>query len=406
MPEFSYVGVNRAGKKVEGKVSVDTEGDLRMLLRSQGVRPTKIQKVNLLQRDLGKIIGGKSSTKLRLEELAVLTRQLQVLIESGVPLVQSLEVLGEQANTSGMQALLFGIKDRVSSGNFLWESLSAYPATFPKLYISLVRAGESSGSLDIVLKRLSRYLEDTARLVKTLKSASIYPIIVLTLGLGVTSGMLLFVVPKFEEMLKSNGAQLPWITQTLMDLSHWMSNNMLMIFGGLGGGIFLLHRYLNTDEGRAQFQKAVFNAPVFGIIIQKGAMARFSRTLQTLLSSGVNLLDAIDICRETVDNVVLEEAILQIRNQISAGKTLGAITSAQKVIPKMASQMIVVGETTGNLDKMLDKIAEFYEEDVETAVAGLSKLIEPALIVILGVMVGGTLLAVYLPMFQSGGAIN
>jgi len=406
MPEFTYVGVNRAGKKVEGKVNVDTEGDLRMLLRSQGVRPTKIQKVNLLQRDLGKILGGKSSTKLRLEELAVLTRQLQVLIESGVPLVQSLEVLGEQANTQGLQTLLFGIKDKVSSGNFLWESLSAYPATFPKLYISLVRAGESSGSLDIVLKRLSRYLEDTARLIKTLKSASIYPTIVLTLGIGVTAGMLLFVVPKFEDMLKSNGAELPWITQTLMDASHWMSNNMVVIFGSLFGAIFLIYRYLHTEEGRAQFQKATFNAPIFGIIIQKGAMARFARTLQTLISSGVNLLDAVEICRETVDNVVLEEAIAQMRAQISAGKTLGAITSTQKVIPKMASQMIVVGETTGNLDKMLDKIAEFYEEDVETAVAGLSKLIEPILIVVLGVLVGGTLLAVYLPMFQSGGAVQ
>ena len=404
MPQFQYQGVDKAGKKVSGLLEAGTEGDLRLVLRSQGVRPTKINKAGLLEADLGKALFSGGSGSVPIGDLVTFTRQLQVLISSGVPIVQALDVLTEQTAHTTLKNAIITIKSRVSSGSFFWEALSAYPKIFPKLFISLMRAGEASGSMDPMLKRLSRYMEDNDRLKRILKSAMMYPIIVVCIGAGVVSILLIFVIPKFEDMLKGAGQELPLPTQIVINASHFMADNILVILGVLGGLIYMGRQYSQSPEGRAFIDRAFFRAPLFGDLMQKGAVARFSRTMQTLLASGVNLIDAIDICKATVDNAVLEDAIGTIRSEVESGKTLGAVVGKLGVFPRMSVQMIAVGESTGNLDKMLEKVADFYESEVEISINGLTKLIEPLVLVFLGGTVGGILIAMYLPIFKLAAA--
>jgi len=402
MSEFVYSGVDKAGKKVNGKLDAPTEGDLRMTLRTMGVRPTKISKANALNQDLGNMF--KSARGMSSEQLVAFTRQLQVLMSSGVPVVQALEVLSEQADVGAARDMVNAIREKVTGGSYLWEALNAYPKTFPRLYVALIRAGESAGAMDQMLKRLSRYIEDSERLKKMIKGAMMYPIIVLSIGAAVISLLLIFVIPRFETLLTSAGQELPLPTKIVLVMSHKMVSNAHFILVGGGIGIYLLVRYIKSQEGRNFIDRLTFRAPIFGNLLQKSGVARFARTLQTLLASGVNLIDAIDICKATIDNIVLEEAVAKIRAEVEAGKTLGGVVGRLNVFPKMAVQMISVGESTGNLDKMLEKIADFYEEEVEVIVGGMTKLIEPIVLVFLGGSVGGMLIAMYLPIFKIAGA--
>lgn len=405
MPEYVYQGVDRSGKKISGKMDVPGEGDLRMALREMGIRPTRIQKssTSLNSNFLNIFKGGLRNVPI--EVLVIFTRQLQLLIGSGIPIVQGLEILSGQTEHSTMRSIIMALQEKIAQGSYMWEALSAYPQVFPKLYVSLIRAGEVSGSIDQMLKRLSRYLEDADRIKKMIKSAMMYPLIVMGIGIGVISLMLVFVIPKFEEMLTQSGQALPLPTQIVIESSHYLAKNIFYIIGILGFGTYLVIRYIKSDEGRAVRDRILFRMPLFGNLMQKGGIARFSRTMQTLLVSGVNLIDAIDICKMTVDNAVLEDAISKIRSEVEAGKTLGMVISRLDVFPKMAVQMITVGESTGNLDKMLEKVADFYETEVENTVAGLSKLIEPIVLVFLGGTVGGMLISMYLPIFKlAGGA--
>lgn len=405
MPEYKYEGVDKSGKRVKGQLNAATEGDLRVLLRGQGIRPVRIALASLAQRDLGSIFSG-GATNITAEEVLHFTRQLQVLIGSGVPLVQALDILGDQASSANLRNLCTGVKNRVSEGSFLWEALSTYPKSFPRLYLALVRAGESSGALDQMLRRLSSYLEDNDRLKKLLKSAMMYPAIVISIGGIVIAAMLIFVIPKFEELIKQNGGELPGPTQFVIDASHFMGQWWYAIIGG-GIAIYVaVSRFYATQEGRIMFDRATFRAPLFGPLMQKGGTARFTRTLATLLSAGVSLLDAIDICKQTIDNAVLEEAVGRVRTEIEQGKGLSQVFSKLEVFPKMAVQMMAVGENTGQLDKMLEKVADFYEAEVEALVGGLTKLIEPFILVFLGGTVGGMMIAMYLPIFKMGDSIK
>ncbi|MEK6579464.1 MAG: type II secretion system F family protein [Bdellovibrionota bacterium] len=405
MAEFVYTGVDKQGKRVTGKLNVNSEGDLRMVLRSQGIRPSRITKPSLGKQDIGALLKIGVST-VPPQVLVVVTRQLQVLISSGIPLVQGIEVLAEQSVNPTMKNVLNMIKDRVSQGGYLWEAIAAYPSVFPKLYIALIRAGEASGNLDQMLKRLSRYLEDADRLKKMVKGAMIYPIVVISIGTAVIGLMMVFVIPKFEEILKQSNQELPLPTKMVLDASHFIVNNILYIIGGIFGGIYAIKSFVKTKEGRMLKDRFVFSSPIFGQLTQKAGVARFSRTLQTLLGSGINLIDAIDICQATIDNAVLEESVGRIRKDLEKGQTLGGVVGKLSVFPKMASQMISVGEATGNLDKMLEKVADFYEADVEALVAGMSKMIEPLVLVFLGGTVGGLMIAMYLPIFKLAGGVN
>ncbi|MCC7441223.1 MAG: type II secretion system F family protein [Bdellovibrionales bacterium] len=400
--EFQYRGVDKKGRKVEGKVDAPNEGEVRMILRGQGIRPTGISKVSALNTDLGSLLGG--SGKVSIEGLVVFTRQLHVLISSGVPLVQSLEVLQDQMTDRALKSILSAVKEKVSGGAFLWEALSTYPKAFPRIYLALIRAGESSGAMDTMLKRLSTYLEDADRIRKMLKSAMTYPIVVISIGIGVVFAMLAFVIPKFEELLTSAGQELPGPTKFVIDASHFVVGNFFYLVTGTIALVYVINRYVKSDEGRAVMHRVLFRAPLFGNLTQKAGVARFCRTMSTLLSSGVTLVDAIDICRMTIDNTVLEDAVSKIRADVESGKTLGAVVGKISVFPRMAVQMITVGETTGNLDRMMDKVADFYEQEVEQIVGGMSKLIEPFVLVFLGGAVGGLMIAMYLPIFKLAGS--
>lgn len=403
MAEFTYSGVNKSGRRVQGTIEASTEGDLRMILRSQGIRPTEIRKGSK-GNQTGLQLFANRSGYVPVKQLVTLTKQLQVLLSSGVPIVQAIEVLAEQASGKGIRDVLISVKEKVSAGSYLNEAIGAYPKAFPRLYVALVKAGEISGSLDQMLKRVGRYLEDTERLRRIIKSALIYPIVVIAVAIGVMALMLIYVIPKFADLLRGTGQELPLPTRFVMNLSDFFVKNFFFIFVGIGVGIALLIRYIRTPEGKAFFDQALFKFPLFGELMQKAGTARFSRTMQTLLASGVNLLDAIDICKETIDNRVLEGAVGRIRSDIEAGKALGASIDRLNVFPKMAVQMISVGETTGNLDKMLEKVADFYETEVEAVVQNLTRMIEPLLLVGLGGMVGGLLIAMYLPIFKMAGS--
>jgi type IV pilus assembly protein PilC len=414
MTEFLYRGVDRAGKRVDGKLDVGSEGELRMALRTLGVRPTNIRRAGQSEEgDIFALLSGKKSKKngvvnvsgVPIQIIVLFTRQMQLLISSGIPLVQALDMLADQTTHAGMRAVVGAIKDKVSGGSYLWESMSAYPGVFPNLYVALMRAGESSGAMDSMLKRLSKYLEDEDRLKRMIKSAMMYPAIVTLIGIAVISGMLVFVIPKFETMLKSGGQELPGPTQFVINMSHGLQDHFWVIGGGVVATYFLAQRFFKTPDGRALKDRFVFNSPIFGVLAQKSGIARFSRTLQTLLMAGVNLIDAIDICKRASDNAVLEGAIGTIRVEIEGGKTLGTVLMKMSVFPKMAAQMILVGESTGNLDKSLEKIADFYESDVEVLVGGMTKMIEPIVLVVLGGAVGGMLIAMYLPIFKMAGAV-
>ncbi len=401
MPQFAFRGVDRDGKKREGRLEANSEGELRMLLREQGIRPLRISQSGVMGRDLSSFFGPKGS--MNLQQLIVFTRQLQALISSGIPIVQGLEILTDQFDEKGPKTVLAAMRDRVSSGSFLWESMAGFPKAFPKMYVSLIRAGESSGSVDTMLKRLSRYLEDEDRLRKLIKGAMIYPIGVISVGIGVITLMLVFVIPKFEEMLVQNGQTLPGPTQFVIDASHFLVANVYLIVG-TGIAIFVAAtHFFKTPAGRAMRDRFVFRLPLFGTLMQKAGTAKFARTMSTLLSSGVNLIDGVDICRSTIGNAVLEDAVGTIRAEVEGGKTLGSVVGKLGVFPKMACQMISVGEGTGSLDKMLEKVADFYEEEVENTVSGMTKLIEPIIIVVLGGAVGGMMIAMYLPLFKSAG---
>jgi len=404
MPEFQYQGVDKAGKKVMGKLNVPTEGDLRMALRGQGIRPVRISKVSGMNRDLGSMISGSGGGSVPHEALVAFTRQLNVLITSGIPIVQGLEILYDQTTNKNMKTIVGAMKERVAQGSYFWESLGAFPKAFPRLYVALIRAGETSGSVDQMLKRLSRYLEDADRLRKMVKGAMMYPTIVVLVGVGVIAMMLTFVIPKFEELLKSSGQELPGPTQFVLNLSHFMTSNIVYIVAGTIATAVMSVKYVKSTEGKATIDRILFKAPVFGNIMRKAGTARFARTMQTLLASGVNLIDAVEICKATVDNAVIEAAVAKIRAEIEAGKTFGMVITKLKIFPDMAVQMITVGESTGNMDQMLDKVADFYEEEVETLVAGLTKMIEPIILVFLGGTVGGLLIAMYLPIFKLAGS--
>lgn len=405
MPEFNYVGTDRDGNKVSGKMDVPSEGELRMILRAQGVRPTQVSKVSLLNADLGLILRGGVRVVPR-DILVTMTRQLQVLINSGVPLVQALSILSEQVPDPSTQTIVLSVREKVSSGSFFWEALAAYPQSFSKIYIALIRAGESSGSLDVMLDRLSIYLEKAEKLRKLLKSAMFYPLMVTSIGVSVISIIMIFVIPRFESMIKSMGSQMPPATQALIDTSRYMAANWYWLFGAVFAVIYLLKKYATSNEGREIFDRVAIRLPMFGELIKKAAIARFSRTMSTLLSSGVNIVDAIEVAQSTMNNAVIEGALRDLRASIEEGKTMGMVLSQIDIFPKMAVQMVTVGESTGNLDQMLGKTADFYEDEVETMVSGLSKLIEPIILVVLGGAVGGIMICLYLPLFTMGAGVK
>lgn len=401
MAQFSYVATNKEGARVKGVIDAPNEAEVRVLLRAQSLRPVRITKSGALDVDIMKL---PMFSRVSNDDIILFTRQLSILLSSGVPLVQGLEVIAQQMQNAAMKRICLAIKEKVTGGSFLWEAMKSYNEVFSDLYVSMVRAGESAGALDTILKRLIKYLDDANRLKKLVRGAMVYPIAVVLVGIAVVMVMLIWVIPKFEELLVSSGQELPMPTQVVIDASHFAQENFLYMIGGSAVGFYLLKRYLKTPEGRAFFDHIVMKVPTFGPIILKVAVARFARTMQTLLSSGINLLDALDICRDAIGNKSIAEMLGKIRADVEQGKSLAAVMSKISLFPHMVVQMVTVGETTGNLDKMLERAAEFYEEDVQNFVNNISKLIEPFVLVFLGGLVGGLMIAMYLPIFKLAGS--
>ncbi len=397
MPTFAFSGRTRTGQSVTGERVADTMDGAMALLRREQIVVTKIDPSKARAEAKAKPPKGKS---VPAKNLAIFTRQFSVMIDAGLPLVQCLDILGKQEPNKHFSAVILKVREDVEAGAALADSMKRHPKTFDALYSNMIAAGEAGGILDTILKRLATYIEKNVKLKGDVKSAMIYPVAVIVIATLVVGAILWKVIPTFASLFQGLGAQLPLPTRIVMAASDivvawgWL---MLIIVGAAG---YMVNRYYATDGGRHMIDRIMLKTPVLGNIIRKVSVARFCRTLSTLLASGVPILDGLDITARTSGNAIIEDAILLTRSGIERGETISGPLKETNVFPSMVVQMINVGETTGALDAMLSKIADFYEEEVDSAVAGMLTLLEPIMIAFLGVVVGGIVIAMYMPIFD------
>ena len=398
MPTFAFSGRTRSGETVTGERVGDTIDAVVAMLRREQVLVTKVTPVKAKADAAPK--KGKLGKSASAQSLAIFTRQFSVMIDAGLPLVQCLEILGTQDPDPNFGATILQVRADVENGQSLADAMRKHPKSFDALFTNMVAAGEAGGILDTILKRLATYIEKAVKLKSQVKSAMVYPIAVIVIA-GVVVGAILWkVIPTFAGLFASLGAELPLPTRIVIELSNLLVRFGWMLLVGLGALGWGFKVYYSTEKGRHVVDAIVLKLPVLGLIMRKIAVARFCRTLATLIASGVPILDGLDITARTSGNAVVEDAILATRKSIEGGNTIAQPLRETNVFPSMVVQMIGVGETTGALDTMLGKIAEFYEEEVDTAVAGLLTLLEPIMIAFLGVIVGGIVIAMYLPIFD------
>lgn len=400
MPKFQWEATTRSGEVRRGMVEAADEAAVQNRLRADQLTPRKIKKQSAaLQISIGSPVTPK--------ELQIFTRQLATMIDAGLPLVQCIDILANQCENQIFQTKLFQVKAAVEQGSSFSDALRKHPKIFDELYVNLVGAGEVGGILDTILNRLAQYIEKAVKLKRQLKSALIYPVAILVVAIGVIAVMLGKVIPTFEAMYKNfEGAKLPKPTLVVIGISNSFINMWwlwLLIVVGLATLITLGVR---TARGRQVLDRVILRAPIMGPVMRKIIVARFTRTLGTLLTSGVPILDALDICAKTSGNVVVAGAIQHTRAKISEGQDMAGPLGETGVFPSMVTQMIGVGEQTGAMDQMLQKIADFYEDEVDVAVAGMTALIEPVMMAFLGVVVGGLIIAMYLPVFELAGNVQ
>ncbi len=400
MAKFSWEGTTRTGEVRRGTMEAADEAAVLNRLRADAINPKKVKKARAE-------IHIKFGTGVTADDLKLFTRQLAVMVDAGLPLVQALDILATQNANVHFAKVLFSVKSSVEQGSTFSEALRKHPKVFDELYVNLVAAGEVGGILDAILNRLAIYIEKAVKLKSQLKSALVYPIAILVVAAGVIAVMMLKVIPQFEEMYKDfPGAKLPKPTQVVIGMSNSFISAWYYILGGIFAFFFVSGALLRTEKGKDLFHAAVLRLPVIGPVIRKIVVARFTRTLGTLLSSGVPILDSLEICAKTSGNRVVMRAIMHARAKISEGQDLAGPLTETDVFPSMVVQMIGVGEQTGAMDTMLNKIADFYEDEVDTAVGNLTALIEPIMMAFLGVVVGGLLIAMYMPIFELAGNID
>ena len=395
---FVWEGTDRKGKKVKGKSMATNEAAVRADLRRQGVVPSRIKKQ-------GKSMfgGGGSITPL---DIAIFSRQLATMLSAGIPLVQSFEIVGSGHENAAMQKLIMAIKGDVEGGSSLTESLAKHPLYFDDLFINLVEAGEQAGALETLLDKIATYKEKTEALKKKIKKALTYPAAVLVVAFVVTAILLIFVIPAFEDLFKGFGADLPTFTRMVIDLSVFVREKgwYLAIMMGAGVGSFMYFKK-RSRAMRHWLDRLSLKMPIIGSILQKAAIARYARTLSTMFSAGVPLVEALESVAGATGNIVYEVGVLEMRDEVATGQRLQQAMENTDLFPNMVIQMIAVGEESGSLDDMSSKVADFYEEDVDNAVDNLSSLLEPLIMSILGVLVGGLVVAMYLPIFKMGSVI-
>ena len=400
MAKFQWEATTRTGDKRKGAMEAETAEIVENRLRSDGMTINRVKKE---PRQITISIGSGVSPK----DLQIFTRQLATMIDAGLPLVQCLDILANQSPNKVFARILTAVKQSVEQGATFSDSLRKHPRVFDDLYVNLVAAGEVGGILDTILNRLAIYIEKAVKLKGQIKSALYYPIGIFVVAIGVIAVMLVKVIPTFEDMYKNMGnAQLPAPTRFVMGISHGFINNWYLYVGGLIGGITAIVMMRRTERGKEIFDRFLLRIPIIGPTLRKIVVARFTRTLGTLLSSGVPILDALDICARTSGNKVVQNGIMRAREKISEGHDMAGPLADSRVFPSMVVQMIGVGEQTGAMDQMLGKIADFYEEEVDSAVTALTSLIEPVMMAFLGVVVGGLIIAMYLPIFNLAGNIQ
>jgi type IV pilus assembly protein PilC len=393
MPNYAWKGRNRAGLIKEGVLVADSKEVALASLRRQNIVVTGI-------RERGKEISlTKMGRKVPPKTLAVFTRQFSVMIDAGLPLVQCIEILANQQEHKNFQKILLQVRQDVEAGSTLADAMRRHPKAFDSLYVNMVAAGEAGGILDTILQRLSIYIEKAVKLRSQVRSAMIYPIAVIVIAAIVVAVILLKVIPTFAALFMSLGAELPLPTRIVIAASNFLARYWWAFAAVIVGAAYGIRRYYATHSGRRVIDGMLLKTPILGNILRKVAVARFCRTLATLTSSGVPILESLDITARTAGNAIVEDAIYETRRSVEGGKTIVEPLRATNVFPNMVTQMIGVGEQTGALDAMLNKIADFYEDEVDAAVAGLVKLLEPLMIFILGIVIGGIVIAMYLPMF-------
>ena len=402
MPDYIWTGVNRKGKKKKGEMEAESENFVRLTLRRQGIEPKKIKPKPKDLFENVKFLQPKVTEK----DIVVMTRQFATMIDAGLPLVQCLEILFSQQDNKTFKRILKNIKEDVEEGSTFADALKQHPDVFDDLFVNLVAAGEIGGILDIILNRLAAYIEKAAKLKKKVKGAMTYPIVVMVIAVLVVAVILIFVIPVFQSMFADFGKALPVPTQMVVKMSKFLKSYILYIVVGFVLLIFAFRRFYKTDKGRALVDKLVLKVPVFGMLLRKVAVAKFTRTLGTMISSGVPILDSLDIVAATAGNMTIEEAIRETRQSISEGRTIAEPLADSEVFPSMVVQMISVGEATGALDTMLGKIADFYDDEVDAAVDALTAMLEPFMMVFLGGTIGGLVVSMYLPIFQMAGAMG
>jgi type IV pilus assembly protein PilC len=402
MPDYIWTGVNRKGKKKKGEMEAESENFVRLTLRRQGIEPKKIKPKPKDLFENVKFLQPKVTEK----DIVVMTRQFATMIDAGLPLVQCLEILFSQQENKTFKRILKNIKEDVEEGSTFADALKQHPEVFDDLFVNLVAAGEIGGILDIILNRLAAYIEKAAKLKKKVKGAMTYPIVVMVIAVLVVAVILIFVIPVFQSMFADFGKALPVPTQIVVAMSNFIKSYILYIIVGFVLLMFAFRRFYKTEKGRALVDKLVLKLPVFGMLLRKVAVAKFTRTLGTMISSGVPILDSLDIVAATAGNMTIEEAIRETRQSISEGRTIAEPLADSEVFPSMVVQMISVGEATGALDTMLGKIADFYDDEVDAAVDALTAMLEPFMMVFLGGTIGGLVVSMYLPIFQMAGAMG
>ncbi|HUL59213.1 MAG TPA: type II secretion system F family protein [Anaeromyxobacteraceae bacterium] len=399
LPVYRWSGKTKQGDVRSGEMEASDDGAVRTRLAQMGIEPTKVRKKAA---EINFSLGGGITTK----DILVFTRQFSVMIDAGLPLVQALDIIGTQAENAAFRKVLLAVKTKVEAGSTFADALGEHPKAFDELFVQLVRAGEIGGILDTILQRLGAYIEKNEKLKRRVKGAMVYPAIVLSVAVAVVVVLIAFVVPTFEKMFKDFGGALPGPTQFLVDLSKGFRSTWYLYLG-IPTAIYVSFRFA-TRKGKGQeiWHDTLLKMPMFGALVRKVAVARFTRTLGTMISSGVPILDALEIVAKSAGNRTIERAILYVRAKISEGKNIATPLAETKVFPAMVVQMIGVGEATGAMDAMLSKIADFYDDEVDVAVAALTSMIEPLMMVFLGGTVGFFMIAMYLPIFNLAGAIK
>jgi type IV pilus assembly protein PilC len=394
---FQWEGTDSRGKRVKGKTIAADEAAVRAELRRQGVVPLRVRKQTVLFRKRGKVAPA---------DIAIFSRQLATMLAAGIPLVQAFEIIGNGHENPAVAELVMAIKQDVEGGTALAEALSKHPLHFDDLFVNLVEAGEQAGALETLLDKIATYLEKTEAIKKKIKKALFYPAAVMVVAVIVTTILLIFVIPEFENLFQGFGADLPAFTRMVIGLSEFVRDQgwlLAIVIGGAITGYLWTHK--RSRKLREYQDRAMLKLPIVGAILQKAAIARFARTLSTMFSAGVPLVEALQSVAGATGNVVYEEAVLRMKAEVATGQRLQRAMETTELFPNMVVQMIAVGEESGSLDDMSAKVADFYEEDVDNAVDSMSSLLEPAIMVILGVLVGGLVVAMYLPIFKMGAVI-